>query len=616
MDELFSKYQHELVILRSLCRDYAQRYPKVATQLQMGSDMCNDPHMERLIQNVALINARVAERLDDSFPQFTEALLNLLHPHFLQAFPSCAIARFSGKPSPHGEAGAVPDILRGTLLESAPAGGVPCMFQTVYDVGASGLVVAAASFDALIRAPIATCLPRDATSSLTLRIESAQPGQSLSLATASVLRLYVNGDPWFCAALRDALFMSTRAAYVQLEDDGPWQRLPAIPVMPSGFTADEALLPCGARSHTAYRILSEFFAFPEKFNFFDIDIGPIAARLPPECTHVDLRLVLAGIRPDCDKARVLASLSKQHLLQGCTPVINLFKRPGVPVDYNPLSRSYTLLAHRNYPQAYEVYSVDRVCLVNDHANDLGATEFRPIHSLRHAVPDGLHRHRYWLMRHDETLALCNPGYEKSIALIDADCTPLEVEKNVLSIDLTCTNRDLPCALEPGAPTGDLFIPDTTGKHLIHLVNPPTRPARLETGPDVQWRLISHLTLNYHSLMQSGAEGLRETLTLYDLARSPASRNQIAGIVGLDHSSSTAWIKHRRGPSLTHGTEIRITLDEDAYAGTGMHLFAQVLDRFFALYVPVNSFVELVFLSHQNGKELFRCQPRNGNLPLV
>jgi len=616
MDELFTKYQHELVILRSLFRDYAQRHPRVAAQLQMDGDTCNDPHMEHLIQSVALLNARITERLDDSFPQFTEALLNLLNPHLLRAFPSSSIARFIGEPGLCEEAGPVHDIPRGTLLESLPVDGVPCTFKTVYDVGPSRVVLAAASFETPIRAPIATRLPKDATASLTLRFETVQPGEPLSLDIASVLRLYASGDPSFCAALRDALFVAVRAAYVQLEDDGPWQRLTTIPVTPAGFTEDESLIPDEARSHPAYRLLFESFALPEKFNFIDIDLPSIAARLPPGCTHFDLRLALVGIGPACDKARMLASLSKQHLLQGCTPVINLFKQPGVPIDYNPLSSAYTLLANRNHPQAYEVYSIDRVALVSDRGNDVNASEFRPFYSLRHAAHDGLPRNRYWLMRHDETVALCNPGHEKSIALIDTNCVPLEIEKNTLSIDLACTNRDLPCALKPGALGGDLFIPSTTSKHVIQLLRQPTRPARLASGPSMQWRLISHIALNHHGLMQAGAEGLREMLTLYDLARSPVSRSQIAGITGLDHSDSTAWIKHRHGPSLTHGMEIRLTLDEEAYVGTGMYLFAQVLDRLFALYVPVTSFIELVILSRQSGKELFRCQPRSGNMPLI
>ncbi|WP_305824615.1 type VI secretion system baseplate subunit TssF [Massilia brevitalea] len=611
MDELFAKYEHELVILRSLCREYAQRYPKVAAKLQMGGDTCDDPHVERLLQGVALLSARVSKRLDDSYPQFTEALLNQLFPHYLRPFPSCAIARILGEPGADDVA-----MPRGTLLQSAPVGGVACTFKTVYDIAPSTVVLAEASFETLICAPVATRLPEDVTSSLTLRFASAQPGQPLSSVKSPAVRLYADGDSSFCAALRDALFVNTRAAYVQIANDGPWQRLLAVPVTPAGFADDEALIPFDARSHTAYRILAEYFAFPEKFNFFDIDLPTLFASLPPACTHLTLHLALADIRPDGDKARMLANLSKQHLLQGCTPVVNLFKQPGVPITYNQLSADYTVLAHGNCPQAYEVYSVDKVRMVHQNGNDSTVTEFRPFYSLRHGQEDGSGRGRYWLLRHDETLAICSPGHEKSIALVNADCEPFDIGTNTLSIDLTSTNRDLPCALQIGALDGDLFVPGATAGNAIRLLRRPTRPVRLENGPDMQWRLISHLSLNHHSLVQEGAQGLREMLTLYDLAPSPVSRRQIAGIHALDQSRTTAWIKYKGGPSLVHGMEIRLTLDEEAYAGAGMHLFAEALDQFFALYVHVNSFVELVILSRSSGKELFRCKPRSGSMPLV
>ena len=610
MDELFTVYERELVNLRALCREYAQRYPKVAAKLQMGGDTCDDPHVERLIQSVALLNARVAKRLDDSYPQFTEGLLNLLFPHYLRAFPSCAIARVLGQPNPDGECEASPTMPRDTLLQSAPVNGVPCRFKTVYDVRPSSVALSQASFETLINAPVGTRLPDDVTASLTLRFEMAEPGDK-----AGTMRLYADGDASFCSALRDAFFVHTRAAYLQLDDGGPWERLPVVPVAPVGFSSDEALIPFDARSHTAYRILAEYFAFPEKFNFFDIDIPSLLARLPADRTHFTLRFALAGVTPDSDRARMLASLSKRHLLPGCTPIVNLFRQPGVPITYDQLSADYTLLAHGTRPEAYEVYSVDKVRMVRQRGSETAISEFRPFYSLQHGE-EGVGRGRYWLMRHNEALAICSPGHEKSITLVNADCDPLEIERSILSIELSCTNRDLPCSLKIGAVEGDLFIPGAASGDLIRLLRRPTRPARLTNGPAMHWRLISHLALNYHSLTLEGAEGLREMLTLYDLASSSVSRRQIGGIVSLEKSETTAWIKHRRGSSLVYGSEIRLTLDEEAYAGAGIHLFVQVLDQFFALYVHLNSFIELVILSRQSGKELFRCKPRTGSTSLV
>jgi type VI secretion system protein ImpG len=608
MDELFAQYERELVTLRQLCREYAERYPKVAAKLQIGGDACDDPHVERLIQSVALLCARVSKRLDDSYPQFTEALLNLLFPHYLRPFPSCAIVRFMPAAQ---QAPATGNIPRGTLLESMPVRGVHCTFQTAYDVTPGPFTIASARFDALIRAPSSTRLAPGVASSINIEFESPVPVAADSLAA---LRVYLDGDSSFCAALRDALFMRTSSAYIQAGGDGTWIPVASMPIAPAGFADDDALIPFGARSHRAYRILAEYFAFPEKFNFFDIDLAALSPLLPADCTRFTLHLALAGVAPGSDQARMLSGLSTQSLLLGCTPVVNLFKQPGVPIRYSERTAEYSVLAHSTHAEAYEVYSVDRVHMVQQHGKNFSTIEFRPFYSLRHGESDA-HKGRYWILRHDETLAVASPGHEKVISLVDADGEPLAIEQTALSVDLTCTNRELPCLLKCGAPGGDLLIPGAAQGTAIRFLRRPTRPYRLANGQGAHWRLISHLTLNHHSLAREGADGLREMLALYDFTCSAVSQRQIAGIVQLEHSDATAWIKHQRGSSLAHGTEVRLTIDEEAFVGAGLHLFVQVIDQFFALYVQMNSFIELVILSHQSGEALFRCKPRSGSMSL-
>ena len=607
MDELFAQYERELSTMRQLCREYAERYPKVAAKLQLGGEACDDPHVERLIQSVALLCARVSKRLDDSYPQFTEALLDLLFPHCLRPFPSCAIVRFL--PATRSAGSGTKTVPRGTILESAPVRGVNCKFQTAYDVAPSPAVITAAWFDAVVRAPSSTRLPPRVAASIGIEFESAVP----LLAKTSPLRVYLDGDASFCATLRDALFMRTASAHVQAGADGTWTPLSEIPITPVGFADDDALIPFDARSHRAYRMLVEYFAFPEKFNFFDIDLATLCARLPADCTRFILHLGLAGIPPGSDQARTLTGLSAQSLIPGCTPVVNLFKQPGVPIGYSQQTAEYSVLAHPTHAAAYEVYSVERVHMVQKRSKHIAPAEFRPFYALRHGESDA-RKGRYWLLRHDDTLAATSPGHEKVISLVDVDGAPLAIEKMTLSIDLTCTNRDLPCLLKSGSAGGDLSIPGATKGAAIRFLRGPTRPHRLSNDQGAHWRLISHLTRNHHALAAEGADGLRDMLALYDFTGSAVSRRQIAGIVGQEHAEATAWLRHKRGASLAHGTEVRLTIDEEAFVGAGLYLFIQIMDQFFALYVQTSSFIELVILSQQSGAELFRCKPRSGNMP--
>jgi type VI secretion system protein ImpG len=99
------------------------------------------------------------------------------------------------------------------------------------------------------------------------------------------------------------------------------------------------------------------------------------------------------------------------------------------------------------------------------------------------------------------------------------------------------------------------------------------------------------------------------LALYDLPRSPTARRQIAGIVKLEHGSVRAWLRTRPVSSLMPGVGIRMTLDEEAFTGSSLYVFAQVMDRYFALNSQLNCFTRLEIVSNQTGEEILACAPR-------
>lgn len=611
MNDLLKAYELEVVQLRLLSSEFARRYPKVAGKLQIAGDVCEDPHVERLIQSVALIAARIAKRLDDDYPQFTERLLDVLHPHYLRPFPSCAIARFDRGTAGAGAGPAINRIARGSILESAPVQGMHCRFRTAYEVVESPLSIASARFDPLIAVPPGEQLPVAASCSIAIEIGKAA---SLPLAEQSQLRLFIDGEASFSATLLDAIFMHTLCAHLELED-GSWVALPSIPLRRVGLSEDEALIPFGARSHRAYRVLIEYFAFPEKFNFFDIDLAPLLMHGGPDFKRLTLHLACAGIRADSNVARLLRGLSAANLVLGCTPVVNLFAQTGVPIAVTGLTADYPVLAHAQHPHCYEVYSIDSVHMLRQRAGNSAQTEFRPFYSLRHGE-EAANAGHYWVMRHDESVAAISPGFEKRITLIDTNLTTLAEEKSCLSLMLSCTNRDLPSRLKLGQREGDLKLINGVMHAPIRFLRRPSAPYRFPSGNGQHWRLISHLTLNHHSLVQEGVAALREMLTLYDLPQSPASQRLVKGIVDLDYADSATWLRRKLGPCLVHGIEVRITIDEEAFVGSGVHLFIEVIDQFLGLYVQHNSFVELLVLSQQSGEEIKRCKPRNGYQQLV
>lgn len=595
MKDLLIHFERNLMFLRRYGAEFAARFPRVAGGLRVAPE---DPQAERVLQGTALLAARIDKRLEDGYTQFTEGLLEALYPHALRPFPSCAIAAFEV-----GATGAARMIPRGTELKARQVvAGVQCRFRTTADLVLAPLAISAASFDPLIRAPAGTRLAPDATASLSITITSMSGQMPLRELLLDKLSVFIDGDPSLHAALRDALFLYASGAFVE-SADGRWLPVASVPVSPAGFSEEEALTPFGKRSHPAWRVLTEYFCFPDKFRFVDIDLAALRALLPAGAHSVTLHLALSRIRPDCAAARILRTLLSSNFRLGCVPVVNLFAHHARPIAVTGTKADYPLVPDATQPDGYEVYTVERVR--KQVKGGEGIVEFTRLHARRNsAVTKGHH----WALRHDDILAETNPGFEKRLALIDADVN--FEERTTASVDITCTNRDLPLQLGYGLPGGDLAMSDTSDGGCIRLVTAPTSVWRFASG-EMHWDLIGCLSLNHHALIPDGLPALIELLQLHNLPRSVVAERLIAGVVDLDHKQTTAWMQHDYGSSLVYGIEVHITVEEEAFTGSGIHLFAQVMDQFLALYVQVNSYVELVLLSQRDRKEILRCKRRSG-----
>jgi type VI secretion system protein ImpG len=614
LDQLLPYYERELGFLRRYAREISERYPKIAGRLLIGGEVCEDPHVERMIQAFALLNARVSKRLDDDYPQFTEALFEVLYPHYLRPFPSCSIVRMDSTAAA-AQLTAATVIPRGTELNTRKVNGGTCTFRTAYPVTVAPVALSHASFAAIADAPETVRLPPTATSSIAITLSCASGQTSFGQLKLDKLRVFIDGEPSFRAALRDALFMRCVGAYVEEGGRGRWMALPRVPIAPAGFDDDDALIEFSARSHGAYRLLTEYFCFPEKFDFFDIDVAALTALLPSGCRTLTLHLALAGMRTDSNTARMLGTLATNNLLLGCTPVVNLFAKRGEPIRLTHAAPSYPVLADSRRAFAYEVYAIDSVKLVRQTPQGEAVIDFRPFYSLHHGQTPEKNGH-YWVMRRDDALALTSPGWETEISIVDIDFDPSAIETDTLSLELTCTNRDLPASLTYGLPGGDLFMEGGAPVNAISFLRKPTPSHQFERGGGAHWRLVSHLSLNHLSLTDGGVEALREMLALYDLPRSPTSQRQIGGIAAVDYKATTTWLPGNPFACMARGMEVRMTIQEEAFVGSGIHVFAQVMERFLGLYVHANSFTQLVLASGKTGEELLRCAPRSGDLSLL
>ncbi len=614
MQDLLPHYERELAFLRSHAEEFGRRYPRIAGRLAVNGDGLQDPHVERLVQAFALLSSRIHKRLDDDFPLFAESFLELLYPHYLRPLPSCSIAAFDagGAASQLSRAVVLP---RGTALNTRPLQGVTCRFRTTSAVQLLPLRIAAVTFRGTATAPVGTEVPRAATALLSLQLELTSPQASWATLGVDALRLHVDGDPSLVTTLREALTSRVLATMVQPASVGAWsvdrQALPRL----VGLDDEDALLDFDARSHTAYRLLTEYFGFPEKFNFVDLPL-PAAVRNAPG-RSLTLHLALGGLRSDGDEARLLETVTSANLLAGCAPVVNLFATRADPIRVTHAATMHAVLPDGRRAWGHDVYAIDRVYRL--HQTDAGEAVqvFKPFYSLQHddLLREGDEGGRYWFS-HRQSGEGRSPGFETEIGLVDLDFDPALPQTDTLSIDVRATNRDLPSRMSIGNPGGDLFADGGGPWREIRLLRKPTAPHRFDTQRGLLWRLISQLSLNHLSLTGSGIDALKEMLRLYDLPRSATNQRLIDGLASVDYKVAQAFLEGEPFATLVRGTAIRLVVDDEHFVGTGLHLFAAVLERFFALYAHLNSFTQLTLVSSRTGQDLVKCKRRSGEEPLL
>lgn len=269
-DELLTYYERELTYLRQMGADFAERYPKVASRLLLEPTRCEDPHVERLIEAAAFLSARVHLKIDDEFPEITEALLTVLYPHYIRPIPSMTVVQFHLDPEQGKLAGGLP-IPRGSMLYSKPIDGYPCNFRACYDTTLWPLSIAGAQWLTPDRLRPAI---KAADAVAALRVElSCLPDADFAKMQLRSLRFYLNGESNLVHALYELL--CNNCIQILIRDLAPSSRkqptvLPGTCLRPVGFEDEEALLPYPRHSFSGYRLLQEYFSFPEKFFFLDL----------------------------------------------------------------------------------------------------------------------------------------------------------------------------------------------------------------------------------------------------------------------------------------------------------------------------------------------------------
>jgi type VI secretion system protein ImpG len=611
-DELLLYYERELDYLRKSAAQFAEKHPKVASRLVLEPTKCEDPHVERLLEAFAFLTARVHLKLEDEFPEITEALLTVVYPQLVRPVPSMSVVEFQLDPD-KGKLTSGLDIERNTPLYSKPIGGVPCTFRTCYDTTLWPITVAAAELSAPSRLKPAV-KTNDSAWAVRLELRCARDVTFVSLKPDK-LRFYLDGDSGLVNILYELLF--SRLNRIMIRDLTAGSRLapvilPASALHAVGFGPQDGMVPYPSSTFAGHRLLMEYFAFPEKFFFVDLT-GLAALGAAGFKDAVEVIFLISEVEGEGRVQRLELELSKKTFRLGCTPIVNLFSQVAEPIQLNQRKYEYNIIPDVRRPYSMEVFSVDEVSAIN--ASNQKVTAYEPFYSLRHSARKE-DRACFWLARRQPSTRPNDDGTEVSLSLVDLSMAKVDPEATVLSIRTTCTNRDLPARLPFGNQDSDFEMEGAAAMKRIVALRKPTPPVRPALGKSVLWRLVSHLSLNYLSMVDEGKEALQELLRLYDVGRTAYSQNVIQSILRIDSKPYFTRLISEQGVSFARGIRIEMEIDEDQFAGGGAFLFACILERFFGQSASLNSFTQLRVTTPQRKEGLHEWEPRSGRKLLI
>ncbi|MFZ7236309.1 type VI secretion system baseplate subunit TssF [Avibacterium gallinarum] len=577
-------FRQELDYLRELGKEIANEKPHLANFL---SEKSADPDVERLLEGFAFLSGSLRAKIEDQFPEFTHSLINMLWPNYLRPTPSMTIVEFFPNPK---VAKGFDVVNKGTTLLSRPivSGNsdkkLQCQFQTCRDVWLNPFSLSDASV---------LNSNEQAIVSLVFSSESPLKFSELDL---NKLRFYLGADDYTNQQLY--LWFSYYLTGAEIVVNDQKITLPEFNFSPAGFNKEDALLPYPKNAYSGYRILQEYFCFPESFMFFDVNgIAPLPNTLD-ESNQFILNLYFS--EPLSSDVQIRKSTFRLH----CTPAINLFKHSCEPLRFDGDKDEYLLKGSYSHPEWYEIFSVDQV---SSHVENTNNKARGPRHSsTRHYLPFESFEHQieyakgrtelYYKVRAKD--ALFEKGFDHYISFVRGDEVISLGKTESISINVTCTNREIPTNLK----VGDICIGTETNPAIVEFKNitRPSMPLHPLLDGTLAWKLISNSSLNYLSLLE--IEALKEIIRTYDLPSWHSRRNANMSQKKLDaiKSIETKPIDRLFKSVSIRGLQSTLYIKQSEFNSEGeMFLFCTVLSQFFSLYASVNSFHKLKVINLDN-----------------
>lgn len=590
-------YNEELLHLRSEAAEFGREFPDRAARLALDEKRVEDPYVERLLEGVAFLSARVQLKLEKQYPEFTQQLLEVLFPGWLAPSPSACILQM--QPDMAGsELMRGPVYPRGSCVRGSLRGNIEvrCEFETTRDLQLLPLTLSAATYTA-VRPELTGTAPGgvQAHSSLRLELELVGDGDWASLPLER-LPLYVTSPDAYGTQLMELL--GRRCVSVGLSGQ-PGARsmhawLPASSVVHIGFDDSEAMFRVPVRGHAGFRVLKEYAALPDKFRFVEVT-GLRKALQGFKGRRLCLNFFFSGAFPRLESAVKVSTIALF-----CVPAVNLRERLLDRVDVAPGLTEFHLVGDRMRPRDHEIVHVLDVV-------GGGGGHERRFAPMFETISSGCSRvESYYMLRREERRptqsesrgrTLTYPGSEVFLSISEPNAAPFGKDLQYLSVRALCSSRDLPLFLRAQAKAADALYEtvDSVPIREVRCVAGPSDPLASPVDGFDPWVALSHLFVNHLSLLDAddgqGAAALRAMLGLYATVPGHFLHRQAEGLQRVGVQQVTRRIPGGGPITFGRGVEVRLAMGDRAFDGGSPFLLGAVLENFLAAHASINSFVE-------------------------
>lgn len=612
--EFVTYYLNEINSLRVAGGEFARTYPHLAGGLDFhGGGESEDPQVSRLIESFAFLTAKLQQQYDAQFPEVPTALLEALYPQLVAPVPSMAIAKFTVSPKQQRAVEGV--VVPRKTAVFATTDHVDCRFQTgatlqLWPIDVSAVVLKAANELSMLDART------DVQSCLRVTLKCTAENRTFADLNPATLRFFLDGDRNARYRLYELLtnnLIEVRTVPAGKDDARLAPARPGLKLRQIGLDPQEAMLPYPEAAHHGYRLLQEYFNFPDKFLF--LELFGIETGMFGDGRTIDLLFYL-DIEPE---ERLL--LDSASLRLGCVPIVNLFPQTSEPIRLDHLSLDYTLAPDLRAADVTEVHSVLGISRsARFERSDLIAPYFSPEPDPEPVPPPNQADKNIggplrWIARRRPVSNPALTGTEMQLSFVDPQMDPMQPAEDVLFAQMLCTNRALPRQISTAT---RLDIETDLPIERIRCLAKPTMPVDPPLAGENLWRLVSHLSLNKWSLDgPNRLEALRQILFLYSGSdENSRKRRQIEALHSIETSPILRRLGNRHWRGFVRGTEIIVSFEADQFVGASALLLGSVLDRFFALYAGVNSFTELAVRRAHHKEDWKRWPPRAGNKPIL